>query len=295
MNDLATNSGKPDIGDRLASMLIDHFVMSGIAMIFSIPYFISMFVDAFNVKHAPPQVEFFGPLSFVGLMGFALYLCKDSINGRSIAKRAMKLQVVNESDGQVASPLRCLARNILCFLWPLEVLVTLINPSRRIGDRLAGTRITKFDPTVEQPKSNWSLIGMSVATAYLLVLLLSAPLFSLNFLKSIQYVESSFNEASSLEFGQSLESKINEEFQADVRIYDEIEDEPILENYVSIILILEQDLLEDDQDFDALDGQVKDVVYEEFEGGKVAGTIKYVYREPNRRSSRTTYINQIRE
>ena len=39
----------------------------------------------------------------------------------------------------VASSLKCLIRNITIILWPIEVIVVLVSPSRRIGDFIAGT------------------------------------------------------------------------------------------------------------------------------------------------------------
>lgn len=42
-------------------------------------------------------------------------------------------------------------RNITLIIWPVEVVVSLINPGRRLGDFLAGTRVV-VSPT-EEPKT----------------------------------------------------------------------------------------------------------------------------------------------
>jgi len=153
---------KVNSGTRFGSMILDHFIMTMIAMIFFIPGMISGFANAFTITHEQTNPDIFGGMSYLGLIGFAIYFCKDCINGRSIAKRILKLQIVDNTTGQVASPLKCFVRNIFCILWPIEAIVALINPSRRIGDRVAGTRLVIFDQTIEQPKLNFGQIAIAL-------------------------------------------------------------------------------------------------------------------------------------
>lgn len=137
------------VGTRLGSMFLDHIFMTMICMLFFIP----MVMNDINQTSSQDEKSFFSLSFFLGLLGFMVYFCKDSFNGRSLAKRITKLQVVENKTGQVASPLRCFIRNVFCVIWPIEVIVTLINPTRRIGDRVAGTRITYYDPAlIEQLK-----------------------------------------------------------------------------------------------------------------------------------------------
>jgi hypothetical protein len=102
---LVMTEQKTNAGTRIGSMLLDHIAMTFIAMIFFIPGMILGFSAAFEVSHEQTSPDIFGSLSYFGLIGFALYFCKDSINGRSIAKRALKLQVIENSSGRVASQL----------------------------------------------------------------------------------------------------------------------------------------------------------------------------------------------
>lgn len=95
---------KTNAGIRIGSMLLDHFAMTLIAMIFFIPGMISGLSTAFEVNHEQSYPDIFGGLSYLGLIGFSFYFCKDCINGRSLAKRALKLQVVENSSGKAASP-----------------------------------------------------------------------------------------------------------------------------------------------------------------------------------------------
>ena len=150
-----TKNKQIDVGTRLGSMFLDHLFMTMIAMAFFIPGMVSGFAEAFKVTHEQTSPNFMGGgLGYIGLLGFSLYFCKDCVNGRSIAKRILKLQVVDNSTGQVASPIKCFIRDLFIVLWPIEAIISLINTSRRLGDRIAGTKLVTFDSTLEQPKIN---------------------------------------------------------------------------------------------------------------------------------------------
>jgi len=196
-------------GTRLGAMLLDHLFMTMIAMVFFIPGTISGFAGAFNVSHEQTNPNFMGgALGYIGMVGFAIYFCKDCINGRSIAKRILKLQVVDNSTGQIASPLKCFIRNIFIVIWPIEGIIALANPSRRLGDRVAGTKLVVFDPTIEQPKVNIGQVLIPVVIAYGLMFLFMLPfkgLMSAMEGQKINYVETSFNQQSSKELEQLLE------------------------------------------------------------------------------------------
>lgn len=154
-------------------MFLDHLAMTFIALVFVVP---GIVLGSHNeLKSNLTQVDpdlFNGAFGYISLIGFAIYFCKDCINGRSIAKKALKLQVVDNATEQAATPLKCLVRNLFCILWPIEVIVTLINPSRRIGDRVAGTKIIPFTQTTNQAKPNFGQIGLALIIAYALMALL---------------------------------------------------------------------------------------------------------------------------
>ncbi len=137
---------------RLGSMLFDHVVICLALAIIDIPFRI---VDKINSSSAVVngfETHFAEGFKYSLLIGFVIYFCKDSINSRSIAKRVLKLQVIDKSTGIEASPLQCFIRNILIPIWPIEVLVTLVSPNRRMGDFLAGTKVVALSTANQNKK-----------------------------------------------------------------------------------------------------------------------------------------------
>lgn len=159
-----------NIGNRLASMILDHFIMSFVIMIFMLPGMaISMFNDS---SHNMLYSNGFGLLVLYAF-GFSIYLNKDFFNGQSGAKRILKMQVIDQKTNQAASPLKCFVRNLILPLWPLEVIFVLINPKRRLGDRIAGTRI-EYLGKPEEVKISWMklVLVLVLGTIYISLILL---------------------------------------------------------------------------------------------------------------------------
>lgn len=280
---------KTNAGTRIGSMLLDHIAMTFIAMIFFVPGMISGFSTAFEVNHEQTSPDIFGGLSYVGLIGFALYFCKDCINGRSIAKRALKLQVIENKDGNVASPIRCFIRNIFCILWPIEVIVTLASPSRRIGDMVARTRVVPFDPELEQPKINYGQIGLSIILAYGLMVLVMLPFEGLKSKMEsnrVTYIESSLNEKSANETEQLFTDSLGTHLTPDVLVYDKIETNEDLK-YVSVILRLNENYLESDDNYEQIKSATVALLLTKFPEKTFVGQIKYVYQQPGSMQTRT--------
>ena len=161
------------IGKRIASMLLDHIAMSFVAVVFFVPGMMLEF-EATGAGQAVPGRNPL-PFGYVGLIGFALYFCKDCIHGRSIAKRAVDHQVVERSSGKIASPLRCIVRNIFCIIWPVEVIVTIISPGRRLGDRVAGTQVVPYNPGLKRAEINYGELVLALVLAYGLSVLMMFP------------------------------------------------------------------------------------------------------------------------
>ena len=276
------------VGTRLGTMILDHFFMTMIAMVFFIPGMISGFSDAFKVSHEQTNPNFMGgTLGYIGMFGFALYFCKDIINGRSIAKRILKLQVVDNSTGQPASPLKCFVRNLLCVLWPLEVIVAMTNTERRLGDRIAGTKLVMFDPTLEQPQINIgkTLIPIGIAYGAMLLLLQVIPKMEM---PKRNYSETSFNQTESNELERLLTDSLGQYLKPDIKIYDTVKNSNL--KYVSIILKLKKNYLEDDNTSKQLEGATETLIYSKFPKETFTGEVKYIFQGSGQFQSRSGQI-----
>lgn len=133
-------------------MLLDHVIMTFVIMIVVTP---GVAYDIFQNLggNAPPKLMLGN--YYWNIVGFSLYFNKDILFGQSPAKRILKLQVVNAKTGEPASSLRCLVRNITVVLWPIEVVTALINNERRVGDFIAGTKLTTYATAQPKQQLNW--------------------------------------------------------------------------------------------------------------------------------------------
>jgi len=281
---------EPDKDTRLGSMLLDHFIMTAIVSIFILPKIIESFSTI--MTHEQPKSDVFGGMSYFLLIGFALYFCKDSIHGRSIAKQIFKLQLVDNTTGQVASPLKCLIRNVFCIIWPLEVIVAYKNPGRRIGDLVAGTRLEKYDPALEQPTLNIGKVGVSLLLAYgcLSILMFTFSSMQPDFgIWDTKFVESSYNVRLSKSCEKLFNDSLGQILTADIQVYDKIENEDL--KYVSAIFMLKRDELTFHSNFEKLNTQAKRILLTRFPEKTFVGELKYVYKSGTNMSSTTIYLD----
>jgi|SRR5580658_992930 uncharacterized RDD family membrane protein YckC len=280
-----SESASIGVGLRLGTMLLDHFFMTVIAMVFFIPGFISNIYGAFNSSSGGPTPDFLdGFYGYVAAFGFALYFCKDIFNGRSIAKRILGLQVVNNSTGKVASPIRCFVRNITCVLWPIEGIVAIVNTSRRLGDRLAGTRLVKFDPSVKQPRMSLVslLIPICISYGIMLIFIQGFPGLSGH---NKKYVETSYNPSESAALKKMLTDSLGQYLAPDtVIVYDSVKNANLKD--IFIILKLRSNYLDDDKSYANLKAQTLDLIYTQYPEQTFVGHLEYFYRSPGQIVSR---------
>jgi len=230
-----------------------------------------------------------GGLGYLSMLGFAIYFCKDCINGRSIAKRILKLQLVDNITGQVASPLKCFLRNIFIAIWPVEVIVALINPSRRLGDRVAGTKLVVFDGTLAQPKVNFGQVLIAVVLAYGLMFLFMLPFkgfMSAMEGNRINYVEASFNQQASKELEQLLTDSLGQILTPSVKVYDKVQHEKL--KYISAILQLKENYLEDESTYEQLHSLTTMLIYSKYPKETFTGQLKFIFQASGQMQSRST-------
>jgi uncharacterized RDD family membrane protein YckC len=152
-------------GTRFGTMLIDHITMTFIVMIFAAP---GMVYDIMHMIGNPqPEPKLMLGNYYLNIFAFSLYFNKDIYLGRSIAKRILKLQLVDVKTNTPANPIKCFIRNITTILWPIEGIVALINNQRRIGDYIAGTKLVPYDPALHKAQPNWMLIVISLVLSML--------------------------------------------------------------------------------------------------------------------------------
>ncbi|WP_440120347.1 RDD family protein [Tenacibaculum sp. Ill] len=131
---------------RVSSMLLDHFIMCLLTIPLGI--IVSVIVFKFELTHTKS----------IGMILFSIpmfiYMNKDFLKAKSPAKRIMGYQIIDIKTSKPASEFQCFIRNLTIIGWPLEVIVGLINPQRRLGDFLANTKVITSDK--EKLKSTWN-------------------------------------------------------------------------------------------------------------------------------------------
>jgi len=275
-------------GTRLGAMLLDHFFMCIIAMAFFVPGMIAGFASAFNISHEQENTGFMqGPFQYIGLLGFSLYFCKDIINGRSIAKRILNLQVVDNKSGEVASPLQCFVRDLFCVLWMVEVIVAMTNTSRRIGDKVAGTRLVYYDRSLEQPSASTVRWLIPVALSYGIIILLMSLLPS-GSMAATGYSRHSYNPRESKALEQYMTDSLGQYLTTDIRVYDTINEQPV--KYISIILKLKENYLAEEGSASWLQSRTSSLLYAYIPAGSFTGQIKYVYKASGQFQSSSSTI-----
>ena len=284
---------KVTIGLRLASMLVDHFAMTFIIMFIVMPGFaISMF-DAFNLDHDPSSFGF-GGMSFLFAFGFSAYFNKDIINGRGPAKRILKMQVIDNKTGQVANPLKCLARNLTIVLWPLEVIFVLIDPKRRLGDKIAGTRIDYVE-NPEKTKIDWAkfTIALLIAVGFSVLISLPFTLMSSKWeMDKVAYIEKSYDQNKSEKANNFFETQLDGLIkEADFKFYEQIENDD--RKYVAGILYFTN--RSDYDNFEESEKKIADLLTSEFSLDSHVCFLKFVYKEPGSMSTRQKFYDLRKE
>ena len=266
---------------RIVSMLLDHIFMTIIMAVISFTPMLFSAGNLFKVTHQQETDFFEGSTLFIFALGFSLYFCKDCITGRSLAKRIIKQQVINHKTNDIASPLQCLVRNLFCILWPIEIIVTLFSPTRRIGDFVAGTAVVAFDEETHSKKLRYGQIITAAAIAYVTMIIsmsfLSTLFNSLN--TKIEYVEASYNQSASKELQHMYADSLNYCIEkSDIRVYDKVKGNDI--KYISMIIWMKDDCPVNDGRISQFDGDVKRILYKIYTEGTIKGQIKYVNQSP---------------
>jgi len=276
-------TGKITGGIRVAALLLEFFMMFVIIMIFFIPAMNNDSYGLFRITHEAYKLEIFSdPWIYVSLAGLTIAFCKDCINGQSITKRIIKLQVVDNKTGAVATPMQCFIRNIPLLILPLEILVLLAQPDRRIGDKIAGTKLVFYDALKNnKPERSFKKYILPMVSAYAIFIALAFGLGRISFNKPrTPFMADSYNESKSKTLEKLLTDHFSRYYAASVKYYDSIENKKF--DYVSVICTFKEDpsalheLTEQE-----LEDQTVARVYALYPEDQVHGKIQYVYRYEN--------------
>ncbi len=155
--------------NRILSMFLDHCIMCLLIVPLGFLIFGLGVLMKDNLNNGIGIILVFIP--------FFIYLNKDFFNAKSPAKRILGFQVIDRKTNKPANELQCFVRNLtICVAWPLEVIVGLINPERRIGDFLANTKVIVAEK--EKFKSIWTdLKNIKLKTNFIGILIIGGLYF----------------------------------------------------------------------------------------------------------------------
>jgi uncharacterized RDD family membrane protein YckC len=145
-------------------------------MIIYVPFFILFGALESSILGSPNGISLITILFSVMLITL---LNKDFFNGQSVIHRRLGYQVVNADTLLPVNKTRCMIRNLTAPIWFVEVFFILINPEKRLGDMIAGTKLIEVEPT--NPESIIDEIKTIKADRATIFPLLLATIFALLF------------------------------------------------------------------------------------------------------------------
>jgi uncharacterized RDD family membrane protein YckC len=158
--------------NRFKSVIVDQVSITLVAMFSSMPMLIYKGVSA----DPSDEPKFLSSLIIAFI--WTLLFNKDIYFGRSLGKYWSSLQVVNIKTGRHANPIQCLVRNIFLLLWPIEMIILVFSPSRRLGDIIANTKVVVFDADIEKTEPQQSILRIvSILIPFIAVYFLSFNFF----------------------------------------------------------------------------------------------------------------------
>lgn len=185
-----------------------------------------MLVTHYNLLHVASGTpfSFTNPETWLFLVFFPVFFCKDSFNGRSIGKRILGMQVIETKTEKVADPVRCVLRNSTLPLGLIELIVVFFNEERRIGDRLIGTTVDKCGRHPKTSKTETRDLIFAYLVAFVMTLVFSFPFIHSNAQKfNAEPVVTTYDSEKSSSLTQSVNGELDTAASAQVRYYEQAE------------------------------------------------------------------------
>lgn len=233
-------------GKRIKAMFLDHIVIMFVMMLFVLlANIITLKGGVEDSTDSMPREN--GYYLYLMVFVYSLYLNKDILMGKSVAKRALNQEVVNVKTGELASSLKCLVRNLTIVIFPIEVLVILVSPSRRIGDFIAGTRVD-FISGERNIGAKFDLKNLIISVVLGFMIVFSSSLLFkgksvFNLFANYDYIESSFNKNLSRQLEIHLDSTQNDYLKnTHIQVYDSITNDTL--KYISASFSLNDNYIE---------------------------------------------------
>jgi uncharacterized RDD family membrane protein YckC len=134
------------LSTRLQSISLDFSYILSLLIPFIIVIIIFIFTDIFDIQNI--GFDIVNTLFYlVMLLVIFFVLNKDIFNGQSIGKRIHGYKVVGNNTNELPSDFKLMIRNITIAIWPIDLAYSIINPYRRLGDLIAGTKVIKCEIT----------------------------------------------------------------------------------------------------------------------------------------------------
>lgn len=143
---------------RIASFLIDHFIITFFLVSIVFIYVGPNFIDENNLD------KMGSTMLAVLLPGFLLYFLKESIKGISFGKWIMGIMVRDADDpSKIPSFGRLLVRNLFIVIWPIEFLVLASSrEKKRLGDKIVNTTVVDSPQRPSKLPIILSFVGIGI-------------------------------------------------------------------------------------------------------------------------------------
>ena len=223
------------VGIRLATMIMDHFFMTFVALIFASPYVISKISDTMTMSHEQPTSNIFdGPMVYI--------------------------------------------------------FIAMLNTGRRLGDRIAGTRLVYYDKTARQPGLQIGKIILPALVFYGIMVLL-IQLSGVRKVTVANYRATSYNAVRSKEMQQLIVDSLGQYLIPDIRIYDSTRKGDL--KYLSAIFKLKENYIDDEGGYAQLHEMITRLIYSKLPEQSFKGQLQYFYKGPGQFQSRTMMIGTV--
>jgi hypothetical protein len=177
--------------------------------------------------------------------------------------------------------MQCIVRNLTLFILPLEVLVILAQPERRIGDQIAGTKLVKYNRlTNNKPERSVKKYILPFLSSYAIFVALAFGLTKISFNNpAVPFVAASYNETKTRELEKLLADKFGQYYTTSVKYYDSVQNKKF--GYLSIICTFNEAAGGPVLTGQELEDQTMSSVYSLFPEDQVYGKIQFVSRGTN--------------